>query len=152
MEIVAHTMEYQGGQIVSHLRLRNYSATDYNEYKRIYEECFRDMRTALQLFPVDCCDSQEELERKKENIYVLEISGKLIGSVAIYDNEIDDLIVEKSYQRLGYGEALLQFAVSFLQSSNISPIVLHVADWNQGAINLYLKNGFSIVKTEVVWS
>ena len=74
--------------------------------------------------------------------------GKLIGSVAIYDNEIDDLIVEKSCQRAGYGEALLQFAISYMQSSNIAPIVLHVADWNQGAIKMYMKNGFAIVKTE----
>ena len=143
MKIIAHTMEYRGGFIVSPLRLRNYSAFDYEEYKRIYEECFRDMRTALQRFPVDCCDSKEELEHKKDKIYILEIDGKLVGSVAIYDNEIDDLIVEKRYQRAGYGEALLQFAISYMQSDNISPIVLHVADWNQGAIKMYMKNGFS---------
>ena len=148
MKIIAHTMEYWGGSIVSPLRLRNYSAFDYEEYKRIYEECFRDMRTALQRFPVDCCDSKEELEHKKDKIYILEIDGKSVGSVAIYDNEIDDLIVGKSYQRAGYGEALLQFAISHMQSNNISPIVLHVADWNQGAIKMYIKNGFAIVKTE----
>lgn len=148
MKIIAHTMEYRGGSIVSPLRLRNYSAFDYEEYKRIYEECFRDMRTALQRFPVDCCDSKEELEHKKDKIYILEIDGKLVGSVAIYDNEIDDLIVGKSYQRADYGEALLQFAISHMQSNNISPIVLHVADWNQGAIKMYMKNGFAIVKTE----
>lgn len=148
MKIIVHTMEYRGGYIVSPLRLRNYSAFDYEEYKRIYEECFRGMRTALQRFPVDCCASKEELERKKEKIYILMIDGKLIGSVAIYDNEIDDLIVEKNYQRMGYGEALLQFAISYMQSNCISPIVLHVADWNQGAIKMYIKNGFAIVKTE----
>lgn len=120
MKIVAHTMEYQGGHIVSHLRLRNYSAFDYNEYKRVYEECFHDMRKALQLLPVDCCDSKEELERKKEKIYVLEIDGKFIGSVAIYDNEIDDLVVKKSFQRMGYGEALLQFAIAHLESIYLS--------------------------------
>ena len=47
MKIAAHTMEYQGGRIVSHLQLRNYSALDYKEYKRIYEECFHDMRIAF---------------------------------------------------------------------------------------------------------
>ena len=85
---------------------------------------------------------------KKIKYIYIEIDGKLVGSVAIYDNEIDDLIVGKSYQRSGYGEALLQFAISHMQSNNISPIVLHVADWNQGAIKMYMKNGFAIVKTE----
>lgn len=150
MKIVAHTMEYSGGRIISYLQLRNYSALDYTEYKRVYEECFHDMRIALQRFPIECCESREELERKKERIYILEINEKIIGSVAIYDNEIDDLVVEKSFQRMGYGEALLRFAVSWLQSNHVSPIILHVADWNQSALKLYLKNGFSIVKTEEV--
>lgn len=150
MKIIAHTMEYQGGNVASSLQLRNYLPSDYCEYKKIYEECFRDMRTALQRFPVDCCDSEEELEHKKDKIYILEIDGKLIGSVAIYGNEIDDLIVKKSSQRMGYGKRLLQFAIFYLQSNNISPIILHVADWNQGAIKMYLETGFSIVKTEVI--
>lgn len=93
---------------------------------------------------------KEELTRRKDRIYILEIDGELIGSVAIYGNEIDDLIVKKGSQRMGYGKVLLQFAVSCLQTNNISPIILHVADWNQGAIKLYLENGFSILKTEIV--
>ena len=145
VKIAAHTMEYQGGRIVSHLQLRNYSALDYKEYKRIH-----DMRIALQRFPIECCGSREELERKKEEIYILEIDGKIIGSVAIYGNEIDDLVVEKSFQGMGYGTALLRFAVSSLQSNHTSPIILHVADWNQSALKIYLKNGFSIVKTEEI--
>lgn len=150
MKIVVHTMEYHGGAMVSDLPMKNYSDVDYHEYKRIYNECFRDMRKALQIFLVDCCSSKEELQLKKEKIYVLEMDNRFIGSVAIYDNEIDDLIVEKSFQRMGYGEALLQFAISYLQSNHVSPIVLRVADWNQGAVKMYLKNGFSIIKTDVI--
>ena len=150
MKIVVHTMEYHGGAMVSDLLMKNYSDVDYHEYKRIYNECFRDMRKALQIFLVDCCSSKEELQLKKEKIYVLEMDNRFIGSVAIYDNEIDDLIVEKSFQRMGYGEALLQFAISYLQSNHVSPIVLRVADWNQGAVKMYLKNGFSIIKTDVI--
>ena len=145
MEIVAHTMEYHGEHMQSSLQLRNYSACDYDEYKKIYEECFHDMRSAYQLYPVDCCYSEEGLEHKKDNIYILEVGGELIGSVAI-----DDLIVRKSCQRMGYGEALLRFAVSQMQNNDISPITLHVAEWNQGAIRMYLKNGFTVVRTEKV--
>lgn len=150
MKIAVHTMEYRGERAASALQLRNYSSSDFDAYKRIYEECFREMRTALQRFPVDCCDSREELEQKKDNIYILEIDGKLIGSVAIYGNEIDDLIVRKDSRRMGYGKELLRFAISCLQRNSISPIMLHVADWNQGAIKMYLETGFSIVKTEVI--
>ena len=85
MKIVVHTMEYHGGVIVSDLPVKNYSDAVYHEYKRIYNECFRDMRKALQIFPVDCCNSKEELQLKKEKIYVLEIDNRFIGSVAIWD-------------------------------------------------------------------
>ena len=150
MQVIAHEMEYKGGEMASDLRLRQYSDADYWKYRSVYEACFHDMRAALQRFPVDICASREKLEQEKGNIYILEVDGKLIGSVAIYGNEIDDLIVAKDFQRRGYGEALLRFAVSFLQRSHIAPIRLHVADWNQGAIKMYLKNGFVIVGTEVV--
>ena len=150
MQVIVHEMEYKGGQMVSDLRLRHYSNSDYRKYRRVYEECFHDMRAALQRFPVDICASREKLEQEKDNIYILEVDGKLIGSVAIYGNEIDDLIVAKDFQWRDHGEALLQFAVSSLQRSHIAPIILHVADWNQGAIKMYLKNGFVIVGTEVV--
>ncbi len=95
MEIVAHTMEYRGGNVSSDLAVRNYADGDYEDYKRVYEACFSEMRAALKLFPVNCCDSREDLLKKANDIFILETSGKLAGSVAIYGNEIDDLIVAK---------------------------------------------------------
>lgn len=150
MEIVAHAMEHCGDSVHSCLKLRNYLSSDYNEYKRIYEECFHEMRTALKLFPVNCCDSEEELLQKSRQIFILEINSVFIGSVAVYGDEIDDLIVAKEFQRKGYGEKLLKFAISYMQTNGISPICLGVAGWNQVAIKMYLKNGFKIVKTEIV--
>ena len=151
MEIVAHTMAYSRKERVrSPLRLRHYEDRDFEAYQKTYNDCFREMRTALGRFPIDCCDSRENLKKKRDAIFILEVNGSLIGSVAVYGNEIDDLIVAKEFRRKGYGEALLRYAVSHLQEKGISPIVLHVADWNQGAMRLYLKNGFSIVKTETV--
>ena len=151
MDIIAHTMAYARTQRVhSPLRLRSYASRDYDAYRALYNDCFRDMRTALGRFPIDCCESKEALEKKKEDIFLLEIDGRLVGSVAIYESEIDDLIVARDFRRRGYGEALLRYAVCRLHSRGMSPIVLHVADWNQGAMALYRKNGFEIVKTQIV--
>lgn len=150
MHIVAHTMEYRGKKIYSELRVSNYSAENYPEYKRIYEECFFEMRTALKLVPVNCCDTDNELMQKASNIFILKKDGIFVGSVAIYENEIDDLIVAKEFQRQGYGTRLLLLAISKIQEDALSPIILHVADWNKNAIHMYLSNGFEIVKTETV--
>lgn len=150
MQIVAHTMEYRGEKIYSELSVSNYSSDDYGEYKRIYEECFFDIRTALKLTPVNCCDNENELLQRASQIFILKKSGVLVGAVAIYENEIDDLIVAKEFQRQGYGKKLLLFAISKMQEDALSPIILHVADWNKNAIQMYLSNGFEIVKTETV--
>lgn len=143
-------MEYCDGKMFCDLKTESYNTNDYDEYKHIYEDCFHEMRAALELAPVDCCDSDEELLKKSSQIFILKENNKMIGSVAIYNNEIDDLIVSKEFQNQGYGKKLLLFAVAKMQENNISPIILHVADWNRNAIKLYSKNGFKIVKTETV--
>ena len=120
MSIIAHTMQYIGGEMPSpSIALRRYLDMDYPIYREVYNDCF-------------------------------EVDNKLAGSVAIYGNEIDDLIVARQYQRKGYGQGLLRFAVARMQRGGIFPIMLHVADWNRGAIELYTKNGFCIIKTETV--
>lgn len=151
MEIIAHTMQYTlEGKLDSNDDLRNYQPADFPTYKRIYEDCFADLRRALELTPVNDCYSGDELLKKASDIFILEQDGELIGSVAIYGREIDDLIVAKPYRRQGYGQRLLRFAVARMQSLGLTPITLHVADWNKEAIELYKKNGFEIVATERV--
>ena len=149
--LVAHTMQYTGGEPVSSdWRLRTYSDADYPAYRTAYNDCFSDMRRALHLSPVHCCSDRAALLAKAKDIFILEAAGELAGSVAIYGNEIDDLFVRKDFQGKGYGQGLLQFAVARMQRDGVSPITLHVAAWNQGAVRLYERNGFRITATEVV--
>ena len=148
--IVAHTMEYKGGLVRSYMILEQYADVYYEAYKNVYEDCFHIMRMELELYPVDDCDSRDELLKKQNDIFLFIINNTLIGSIAIYDNEIDDLIVAKEYRRKGYGQMLLNSAIAHMQEDGISPIILHVADWNRNAVDLYLKNGFVITKTEII--
>ena len=150
IDIIAHTMEYSGGLVKSLDVLENYSEKHFEEYKKNYETCFHEMRKALGLNPYDDCDSNEELMKKSSDIFLYKEKGILIGSVAIYGNEIDDLIVAEGYQHKRYGQRLLRFAISRMQKAHVFPILLHVADWNKRAIDLYVKNGFVITKTETV--
>lgn len=151
MKIIAHTMQYMGGVLPEpELNLRNYLSADYSAYQHAYNDCFSDMRRALGLSPVHCCDDRRTLLAKAKDIYILDVEGELAGSVAIYGNEIDDLFVAKNHQRKGYGQRLLRFAVASMQRMEVTPVLLHVADWNQDALRLYLKNGFQIIDTEVV--
>lgn len=150
MKITAHTMEYRGVQVKSDLGLRNYRDSDYETYKKIYNDCFKEMRTALSITPVECCADAEELKRRAGDIFIYERNGDILGSVAVYGNEIDDLIVAEAFQGKGYGKELLKFALHTARERNLAPIRLHVADWNQKAMKMYLGLGFEVVKTEIV--
>ena len=74
--------------------------------------------------------------------------NEIIGSVACYGNEIDDLIVNKKYQHKGYGRQLLLWGMNHIRVKNDEPILLHVAEWNQDALRLYQNTGFEITNTE----
>ena len=150
LNIIAHTMEYFGPEISCGLSLRNYTDADFHVYENTYNRCFAPMRIALKRFPVNCCASRETLFTQRRHIFILEKSDVFCGSVALKNNEIDDLIVPENKRRQGFGQELLTFAVCRLQTQNQSPLLLHVADWNQNALKMYLKNGFEIIKTEII--
>ena len=139
-----YMMEYKGGPIESSLQIEPYTDEYYAKYKETYEACFHDMRSQLGIEPVDSCDTKEQLSQRKDNIYLLIENDILIGSVAIKENEIDDLIVSFEYQHKGKGRQLLEFAISEMQKRDISPIILNVTDWNKRAMLMYQRSGFVV--------
>ena len=148
IEIIAYEMLYAGEKVESNLSLIPYSDEFYDVYKKIYNECFYEMRKALDVKPYDFYSSIEQIADKKNNIYLLIQNGMLIGSIACYGNEIDDLIVNKEFQGHGYGTQLLIWAINHIQNTNELPIKLHVAKWNANAVSLYEKNNFRCIKIE----
>jgi len=74
----------------------------------------------------------------------------MIGSVACYGNDIDDLIVNKKFQHRGYGKKLLLWGMQHIRERNNEPITLHVAKWNNNALMLYKEAGFEITKVEKI--
>lgn len=150
MEITVHTMEYHGGPAETALSLPNYTGADYGEYRTVYNRCFLKMRAALHRAPLECCREADWLMENREHIFVYRKCGALLGSVAIYGNEIDDLIVAEEFQGNGYGRELLMFAVACMQKRNTAPIRLHVADWNRRAVKLYQSCGFEITETRTI--
>ncbi len=68
----------------------------------------------------------------------------LIGSAALKGNEIDDLIVAPEYQGRGIGIEIFLWASEHISND---PVIIHVADWNKRAIQLYKSCGFEITNT-----
>lgn len=151
MEIIAYEMKLNKFKVdVSDISCIPFQKQYFEEYKRIYNACFYDMRKALDIEPYDFLHDHEQIVDKSGDIFLLVDKEEIIGSVACYGNEIDDLIVNQKFQRQGYGKQLLLWGIQRIRERSDEAITLHVAAWNQGAITLYEKCGFEVVKTEKV--
>lgn len=122
----------------------------WNEYMSIYNECFYKMRKALEVEPINFYYEYSQINDKIKDIFLYLQNGGIIGAVSCYENELDDLIVEKSFQGQGIGQKLLLWGINHIKEQGYEEIILHVAEWNQNAVKLYLKNGFCIKKRERV--
>lgn len=122
----------------------------FEQYKLIYNECFYAMRKALEIEPYNFLNDYEQIREKVSDILLLVKDGEIIGSVACYGNEIDDLIVNKKFQHRGYGKQLLLWGMQQIRKKNADPITLHVAEWNQNALRLYKKVGFEVISSEKI--
>ena len=132
------------------INLIPFSKSFFDEYMNVYNECFYPMRKALDIEPYNWYSSYSQIEDKAKDIFVYFADGKMIGSVACYGNEIDDLIVRQSEQGKGYGKKLLLWALNHIRESNSDPITLHVAECNKGALKLYENTGFKVKSKEKV--
>ena len=122
----------------------------WKEYMKIYNECFYNMRKALEVEPINFYSDYSQIKDKINDIFLYLQNGVIVGAVSCYGNELDDLIVEKSFQGQGIGQKLLLWGMNHIKEQGYEEIFLHVAEWNQNAVKLYLKNGFRIRKKEKV--
>ena len=149
--VIAYEMKYDKAFVEQNtIDCIPFESQFFEQYKTIYNECFYDMRKALEIEPYNFLNDHEQIREKVRDIHLLVEDGEIIGSVACYGNEIDDLIVNKKYQKKGYGKQLLLWGMQQIRNKNSAPIALHVAEWNKNALTLYKKVGFEVVSSEKV--
>ena len=138
-------MKYQNGIICVPFQEKY-----WDEYMKTYNECFYKMRKELEVEPINFYYCYSQIKDKINDIFLYLQNGVIAGAVSCYGNEIDDLIVEKSFQRQGIGQKLLLWGMNHIKEQGYEEIILHVAEWNQNAVKLYLETGFTIQKKEKV--
>ena len=145
MKNLAHKMEYiRPVTEKAAVMLVPYVPKYQDQYRRMYNACYREMREALDIKPYDFIQDDSFFSNGMNNVYLLMKDEELIGSVALKGSEIDDLIVTPEFQNKGYGKQILLWALENIKSEKI---ILHVAQWNRKAISLYERNGFEITET-----
>lgn len=118
------------------------------QYRTGYNAAFRPMREALDIRPYDWYHDCKDILDKSSDIFILIEGEELIGSVACYGNEIDDLFVSGPFRHQGYGRLLLVWAMNRITSCGYGEMIIHVAEWNENAVKMYMNEGFIISKTE----
>ena len=151
MEIIAYEMKYVNDSVEkSNIVCIPFEMEFFEEYMKIYNECFFEMRKALDIQPYNFMNEYKQIAEKVNDIFLLVDKGEIIGSIACYGNEIDDLIVNTRFQHQGYGKQLLLWGMQHIREKGDEPITLHVAEWNNNALMLYKKVGFEIANVAKV--
>ena len=120
----------------------------WNEYMQKYNACFCKMRKALEVEPINFYSDYSQMKEKASCTYLFLKDGVIAGAVSCYGNEIDDLFVDVAFQRQGLGRKLLLWGINHIKKQGYNEVILHVAEWNQNAVKLYLEAGFTIQKRE----
>ncbi len=150
-EIIAYEMSFKGAlKYKNDINCIPFQEKYWNEYMKIYNECFYEMREDLEIEPISFYSDYMQMKDKIANTFLYVQNGEIMGAVSCCGNEIDDLIVKKPFQGQGIGEKLLLWGINHIKERGCEEIILHVAEWNQNAVRLYLKNGFRIRKKEKV--
>ncbi|MDE7324813.1 MAG: GNAT family N-acetyltransferase [Lachnospiraceae bacterium] len=148
-EIIAYEMSFnQALEYQNDIICIPFHKKYWNEYMKIYNECFYNMRNALEVEPVNFYFDYSQIKDKINDIFLYIQNGVIAGAVSCYGNELDDLIVGKPFQQKGLGQKLLLWGMNHIREQGYQEIILHVAEWNQNAVKLYQKNGFRIKKKE----
>ena len=120
------------------------------QYMKQYNAAFYPMRKALGIQPFNWYSDPSDIRKKFSDIYLLTDGKELIGSIACYGNEVDDLFVSDRYRNMGYGRKLLLWGMNHIREEGGQEILLHVAEWNQNALKMYIDIGFEIERIEQV--
>lgn len=129
----------------SKLKLTQYRGEYFGRYVDGLRRSFYELRSSNGFEPFYCCEPGEEkraeLEKNRDNIFVLLDGEKLAASVMITPDSIEDVFVVPEYQGKGMGRELMRFAVNKALDGG-GQIRLSAIEWNTRALNLYESVGF----------
>ena len=151
-----HSMRYDGPDFgPSTLKPIPYEDNMFEDFVRLTNDGFRELRRQSNIEPADCYPPgfEEEQERKdklddKDNIFLFYEGGKAIGYTQLGPDYIDTITVDESYRGRGLGRKITELSVTLLRQRGVTTVSLGVLDVNTVARNLYESLGFQFVETQ----
>jgi len=145
-------MRYSGKKLPEvELKPVKYESEYFERYVEAIRDSFYELRKTNDFEPYFCCEANEakrnELEKNKDNIYLLLDGEKLVASVIVDKDTADDLFVTPLYQGRGIGKKMMSFAVNTAINNGNGDVILNAIKWNAKALHVYESLGFHIVKS-----
>ncbi|SCL18741.1 Ribosomal protein S18 acetylase RimI [Micromonospora inyonensis] len=127
--------------------IRPYRPDDWTAIARIHDAARLDeLRPTVGVAAfLSLADTAEGEGLFDGDVWVAEQSGEVVGFVAFADDEVTWLYVDPARYRQGHGRALLRHA---LAAAGERPVETTVLVGNDGALALYLAEGFRIEATK----
>ena len=109
--------------------------------------CRLELEDAQYEFILDArsCICRAYALRDKARTYVLESCGRAVGLAVLLqteDTEIDAFLIDRRYQRRGFGDRMLEMLLDMLKKEGCETLLLGCAEENTAAVELYRKHGF----------
>jgi ribosomal protein S18 acetylase RimI-like enzyme len=127
--------------------IRPYRAEDWPVLARIHDAARLDeLRPSVGVEAFrSLADTAEGEGLFDGDVWVAEEDGEVVGFVALAEDEVSWLYVDPARYRQGHGRALLRHALAAVANR---PVETTVLAGNDGALALYLGEGFEIVETK----
>ena len=135
------------------LKLVNLSENNKKEYLAIYNDAFEEVPNGTTLTEIEIDDYINKADENKY-YYIVLINTTMAGFLEfnIKDGVGEfDLGLIKAARGKGYGKQLLETAINFLNSKEVTEISLTVITKNTLAYNMYKKRGFKENKLISDW-
>lgn len=143
----SHIMKYSGGLISEkEMTIRQYKDEDYLRFHYIWSYGSHEMHKRIGL-PVKEPFKMEEIYREqyhndRDNLYVLERDGQIIGVGGILGNSIGCLAVDIHYNNHGYGTALAAYLTNQIIQRGNNEVYVTCEIGNDNALHIYEKIGY----------
>lgn len=146
--ILCHSGERQPA---NDLPFISYSSEYFERYVDVIRHSFYELRKSNDFEPYYCCEpndaKRDELEKNKDNVYILLDGERLVASVIVNDDYIEDVFVAPEYSGRGIGKKMVQFAINKALDNGSGAIKLSAIEWNKKAVHMYESVGFKTAKT-----
>ena len=135
------------------IKFREFTAKDSEQFKALNIEW---LKKYFEVEPIDervLSNPRSEILDSGGFIFISEIKDEVIGTFAFIKKgnqifEFSKMAIDPKFRNKGYGNVMMQFAISFAKKYRWNKIILYSNTTLKNSIHLYFKYGFIEVPME----